>query len=410
MAIKTGLDILIQERLDQLRGQRVGLVTHPAAVTAQLEPNVDALLRAGVRLTALFGPEHGLRGAAADGAAVADAVDARTGFPVFSLYGPTKTPTAAMLEHVDLLLFDMQDVGVRFYTFMSTLFYVLQGAAKVGTPVWVLDRPNPITGTIREGPMLAPSFASFVGVINVPLRHGLTLGELALFMNAAYEVGAEVQVIKMRGWRRGMWFDQTGRPWVPTSPAMPHLSTATVYPGMCLLEGTNVSGYDGCRAGRAEGGCPPTPLPFEVCGAPWIDGPALAMHLNALALPGVRFRSMVFHNPRGYPPSISCQGVQLHVTDRERFRPVSVGVHLLAALRDLYPDTFRWREHVVEDKHRDAPGTCLHIDLLCGTDNVRRALDAGAPASDIVATWASGLQQFSEDIRSYYLGSAGGLY
>jgi uncharacterized protein YbbC (DUF1343 family) len=397
LSFRTGLDILIAEYLDRIQARRVGLVTHPAAVTARLASNVDALLRAGVTLTALFGPEHGLRGAAADGAAVQDTVDARTGIPVFSLYGPTKAPTPTMLDRVDLLLFDMQDVGVRFYTFMSTLFYVLQSAARDSKPLWVLDRPNPITGTILEGPRLAPEFGSFVGIIDVPLRHGLTLGELALYMNTVYHLGAELEVVRMRGWRRGRWFDHLERPWVPTSPAMPHLSTATVYPGMCLLEGTNVS------AGRADTVCPRIPLPFEVCGAPWIDADALAAHLNALHLPGVRFRPMLFHRPRGAVTHPLCQGVQVHVTDREIFRPVAVGVHLLAALRDLYPNHFAWREHVVENEHRDAPRSRLHIDLLCGTDQVRRTLDNGVQASDIVADWESGLREFSEIARSYYL-------
>jgi uncharacterized protein YbbC (DUF1343 family) len=389
MPIQTGLDVLIKEHLDQLRARRVGLVTHPAAVTPQLESNLGALSRAGVHLTALFGPEHGLTGAAADGAAVQNAHDPRTGLPIFSLYGSTKAPTSAMLDYVDLLLFDMQDVGVRFYTFMSTLFYVLQGAAKVGKPVWVLDRPNPITGTILEGPRLDSAFTSFVGVVDVPLRHGLTLGELALYMNDAYHLETDLRVVKMRGWRRGMWFDQTDRLWVPTSPAMPHLSTATIYPGTCLLEGTNVS------ASRSDKICPRFPLPFEVCGAPWIDGHTLATHLNALALPGVRFRPMHF------PP---CQGVQIHMTGRAIFRPVTVGVHLLAALRDLYPKQFAWREHIVEKTHRQARavGGRLHIDLLCGTDTVRRALDAGASASEIVACWAPGLRAFAE-IRQVYM-------
>jgi uncharacterized protein YbbC (DUF1343 family) len=221
MTVKTGLQRLLEDTSHLLQGRRVGLVTQPAAVLPDLTASVDALRQAGVHLAALFGPEHGFSGAAADGLAVADAVDLRTGLPVWSLYGPTKEPTAAMLAGVDVLLFDMQDVGVRFYTYLSTLYHLLRGAAKQGCPVIVLDRPNPIDGVTLEGPLLQPGYESFIGVAALPIRHGLTVGELARYFCAEYAIDADLTVVAMQGWRRGQWFDETGLPWAPTSPAMP---------------------------------------------------------------------------------------------------------------------------------------------------------------------------------------------
>lgn len=384
VTVQTGLAYLIRSRLDVLAGKRVGLVTHPAAVLSDFTHCVDALCNAGVRIVALFGPEHGFNGAMANGAGVGDAVDAHTGLPIYSLYGTTKSPVPATLWNIDMLVFDMQDVGVRFYTFISTLFYVLKSAAEAHIPVVVLDRPNPINGIVREGPLMTPGFESFVGIASIPLRYGLTIGELARYINDTRALHADLTVIAMQGWQREMWFDDTSLSWVPTSPAMPHTSTATVYPGMCLLEGTNAS------EGRG------TALPFEVCGAPWIDGYTLARHLNERALSGVRFR------PTTFVPSASkfageiCSGVQIHVTNRATFRPVSVGLHLLAALKVLYPAHFAWREQRREDAHPP-------IDLLMGTDQVRKALDAGSGVDDIVAGWRSELEQFAAASRPYQL-------
>ncbi len=375
--IQTGLDRLIHEQPDLLRGQRVGLVAHPAAVLPDLTGAVDALLRSGVRLTALFGPEHGLDGSAADGAPVPDAVHTPSGLPIYSLYGATHEPTAEMLAGVDLLLFDMQDVGVRFYTFTSTLFYLLRGAARAGKPVVVLDRPNPLDGLTLEGPLLAPGFESFVGVAPLPIRHGLTLGEMARWLNAELALGADLTVVTMRGWRRGMWFDETGLPWVPPSPAMPHLSTATLYPGTCLLEGTNVS------EGRG------TALPFEVCGAPWLEARALAERLDDLALPGVRVRPTHFWPTASKFAGERCRGLQFHVTDRDALRPVTLGLHLIAALRDLHPDRFVWR--------------ASHFDHLLGSDRVRRALEAGEPAARIVQGWDESLAAFDRQRAAHLL-------
>jgi uncharacterized protein YbbC (DUF1343 family) len=382
--IVTGLDLFISAQPDLVRGKRVGLVTHPAAVLPSLTSAVDALLDAGVRLTTLFGPEHGFDGSAADGAPVGDAVHPRTGLPVFSLYGPTQEPTPAMLTHVDVLVFDMQDVGARFYTFISTLFYVLRGAARAGKPVIVLDRPNPINGTRVEGPLVESGLESFVGSVPVPIRHGLTTGELARYVNSEHHLGADLTVVEMRGWRRDMWFDQTGLPWVPTSPGMPQLSTATVYPGLCFVEGTNLS------EGRG------TALPFETVGAPWLDGYELALSLNRLDLPGVRFRPVNFIPSASKHAEHRCGGVQVHVTDREAFRPVTTGLHVIAACRAQAPERFEFLSSSWE-------GCSPHLDLLTGVAAVREGLAAGRAVNDITASWSNVKSQFEEKRRPYLL-------
>jgi uncharacterized protein YbbC (DUF1343 family) len=365
--VKTGLDILVHEQAHVLTNQRVGLVSMPAAVLPDLTSSLDALRGSGVNVTALFGPEHGFGGAALDGAHVGNTTDPRTGLPVFSLYGAINEPTTEMLANVDALIFDMQDVGVRFYTYLSTLFHVLRGAGKVDKPVFVLDRPNPITGSIIEGSPIAPGFESFVGIINIPMRHGMTLGELARYMNVEHALNADLRVIKMSGWRREMWFDETGLPWVPTSPALSHLSTATLYPGLCLLEGTNLS------LGRG------TALPFEVCGAPWLDSYALAKALNGLQLPGVRFRATVFTPSASNHAGTGCHGVQVHITDRDSFRPVEMALHLIAVARCLSGDAWMWNPH---------------FERLAGDGTLRSALEAGTSVAEILATWEEWISEF----------------
>jgi len=374
--VRTGLDLWTGDPAPELRTLRLGLVSHPAAVLPDLTGSLDALRTAGFRLTALFGPEHGFGGAAADGATVGDAVEARTGLPVYSLYGETQEPSQESLSLVDALVFDMQDVGVRFYTYLSTLYYVLRGAGKFGKKVFVLDRPNPVTGTLIEGGALEPGFESFVGIVNIPMRHGMTLGELARFMNAEYALGADLRVVKMQGWRRDMWFDETGLPWVSTSPAMPHLSTAILYPGMCLLEGTNLS------LGRG------TALPFEVCGAPWLDGHALAEAMNALKLTGVRFRPAMFTPTSSNHAGRECSGVQVHVTDRNALRPVEMTLHLIATARRLSGECFSWN---------------THLERLAGSGALRASLEAGTPIGEILAAWTEFQTSFARARADFLL-------
>ena len=374
--VKTGLDILVHEQAHLLANQQVGLVSMPAAVLPDLTLSLDALQRAGIHVTALFGPEHGFGGMALDGAQVDNTIDPRAGLPVYSLYGAINEPTAEMLANVDVLVFDMQDVGVRFYTYLSTLFYVLRGAGKMNRPVFVLDRPNPITGTRTEGGPIVPGFESFVGIINIPIRHGMTLGELARYINVEYALNADLHVIEMHGWQRAMWFDETALPWVPTSPAMPHLSTATLYPGMCLLEGTNLS------IGRG------TALPFEICGAPWLDGYALAKALNGLQLPGVCFRETVFTPAIANHAGSECRGVQVHVTDRDSLRPVEMALHLIAIARCFSGDAWMWNPH---------------FERLAGDGRLRPALEAGTSATEITASWTESISRFIHQREKYLL-------
>jgi uncharacterized protein YbbC (DUF1343 family) len=352
-------------------------VTHPAAVTPDLTSSVEALLKAKVNLTALYGPEHGFSGAAAEGAKIGNVTDARTGLPVFSLYGETREPSAEMLRDVDVLLFDMQGVGVRFYTYLSTLFYVLKGAAKNQKEVIVLDRPNPITGTRVEGCLIDAGFESFVGIIPIPIRHGMTLGELALYMNTKYEIGAKLDVITMQGWKRAMWFDDTGLPWVATSPGIPHFATTIMYPGLCLLEGINVS------VGRG------TALPFEICGAPWIDGHELAEKMNALKIRGVRFRPINFQPGSNKYANETCGGAQAHVTDREAASPLIVGLGLVKTIRALYPNQFQWNVR--------------HFDILSGSSRARESIEADESAQAIYKTWQAAAANFKRERKKFLL-------
>lgn len=377
-----------------LKGQRVGLITNPTGVNRDLVSTVDLLHQhPDVELVALFGPEHGVRGEVQDGLPVQAATDPATGLPVYSLYGPTNKPTREMVAGLDTLAFDIQDVGARFYTYLSTMWLSLEAAAEYGLRFVVLDRPNPITGVKVEGPLLDPAFTSFVGCGPVPIRHGLTLGELALFFNDERGVGADLTVVPMAGWSRDQWYDETDLAWIPPSPNMPTLDTATVYPGTCLFEGTNLS------EGRG------TTKPFEWIGAPWIDGAAWARELNALDLPGVRFRPVTFvptfarscsppEACSGGPPSFkfsgeSCQGVQLHVRDRDCFEPVRTGLAMLATARRLWPDHFEWKTG--------------HFDRLMGTDQVRLALDQGVAVEEICAGWETEEEEFLRRSRRYRL-------
>jgi len=374
--VKTGLDILVHEQTPPLANQGVGLVSMPAAVLPDLTLSLEALRSAGIKVTALFGPEHGFGGAALDGVYVGNVTDPRTGLPVYSLYGMIKEPTPEMLANVDAFIFDMQDVGVRFYTYLSTLFYILSSAGKLDKSVFVLDRPNPITGSRIEGAPIAPGFESFVGIVDIPMRHGMTFGELAHYMNAEYALQADLHVIELQGWQREMWFDETALPWVPTSPAMPHLSTAILYPGMCLLEGTNLS------LGRG------TALPFELCGAPWLDGYALAKAMNRLQLPGVRFRATIFTPSASNHAGSECGGVQVHVTDRDSLCPVEMALHLIVIARSFSGNSWMWNPH---------------FERLAGDTTLRSALEGGTSVTEITASWTESISQFVHQREKYLL-------
>jgi len=362
MKVLPGIDVLIAEQGELLRGRRVGLVSNASGVTQELTPSATALQQTRkVQLKALFGPEHGYYGAVPDGSSISTTSDRSTGLPVYSLYGQDLRPTAAMLDGLDLLLFDLQSVGVRFYTYTTTLLYVLQAAAAHDISVIVCDRPNPIDGVSVEGPLVEPMFESFIGCGPLPIRHGLTMGELARLYVEGWGINADLSVIPCAGWRRDMWFDDTGLLWVPPSPAMPKPDTTVLYPGTCLIEGTNLS------EGRG------TALPFEVAGAPWIDGWILGEAMNALELPGIKFRPVSFIPTDNKYQDQICAGVQFHVTDRRALRPVAMGLHFIATVRAYYPELFAWK--------------LPHFDCLMGTDRVRQQIEAAVPVEEIVAEW-----------------------
>ncbi len=382
--VMTGLDLLCQEGHPWLVGKRVGLVTNPTGVTRDLESGVDILhRRSDCRLVALYGPEHGLRGDAQAGVPVESGVDPRTGVPVYSLYGSTRHFSAEMLDGVELLIVDLQDGGVRFYTYLYTMAYAMQAAAEHGLPILVLDRPTPLGGGIVEGPLLDPAYASFVGLYPIPIRPGLTIGELARLFNQEYGIGAELEVVRCRDWQRAHWFDQTGLFWVMPSPNLPTLDSLTLYPGTCLIEGANLS------EGRG------TTRPFELIGAPWVEPYALAETLNRLDLAGVRFRPAYFTPTFSKHQGQVCGGVQLHITDRHSLRPVTVAVHLLQTIQQRYRDEFDWRPPWEADGVRP-------IDRLSGSDQLRSRIDAGVPAAEIVAEWQPEIGAFAA-VRERYL-------
>lgn len=367
-----GLDVLLGPKRGLLAGKRVGLITNPTGVTVKLESAIDRMAQArDFKLAALFGPEHGVRGDAQAGAAVADRMDARTGLPAYSLYGTTRKPTPAMLAGLDVLVFDIQDIGARFYTYPWTLALVMQAAREAGMGVIVADRPNPIGGIRVEGPVLDPALASFVGAYPIPIRHGMTLGELALMMNTDFGIGCDLTVVTCTNWRRPDDATQTGLPWVPPSPNMPTIDTAFIYPGTCLIEGTNLS------EGRG------TTKPFELIGAPFIDAHGLADRLNQRNLPGAHFR------PAWFTPSFSkfqgqlCAGVQVHITDRAAFAPVDAGIAILLEVARHYGKDFSF-----------LPGNPPFFDKLAGASWLREAITAGESLDAIKTRWQPELAAF----------------
>lgn len=386
--MRAGIEVLLEERAGELSGERLGVIAHPASVTRGLRHTVDVLREhPGLDLAAVFGPQHGVRGEKQDNMIESDSFrDPRTGLPVHSLYGEVRKPTAAMLRGLDAVLFDLQDVGVRVYTFVWTMTLAMEACRDAGIRFVVLDRPNPIGGVIREGSVLRAGYESFVGLHPVPLRHGLTAGELARMANEAFGIGVDLEVIPCDGWRRGDWFDDTGLPWVLPSPNLPTLDSAIVYPGMVLLEGTNLS------EGRG------TTRPFEIAGAPYLDSHDLADRLTAAGLDGVVVR------PHGFEPTFNkhagrlCGGVQLHVTDRDAFRSVDAAVHLIAAARALAPDAFAWKSPPYEYEEELLP-----IDILWGSDALRTRLERGDDPAAILSDTGAELAAFEEAARPYFL-------
>ena len=385
-AVRSGLDHLLA-RTSLVRGLRLGLIANPTAVTARLVHAAAALHRArGVKLTALFGPEHGVWADAQDLVEVEDTRDPVTGRPVFSLYGRTRVPTPAMMSGVDALVFDVQDVGARYYTFVSTMLHALEACAAHGKALIVLDRPNPLGGDALDGNMPEPEYLSFVGLHPILARHGMTVGELALMFRAERNLDVDLRIVRMRGWTRSMFFEDTGLPWIVPSPNMPTVDTAFVYPGACLVEGTNLS------EGRG------TTRPFELVGAPWLDPWALARDLSRERLPGVLFRPVfftpTFHKYAGRP----CGGVQVHVTDRDRFPAFLCYLLFIHHARRQAPVKFAWRDPPYEYEYVKRP-----IDILCGTPDVRRAIDVGLSPRRLSGRWRREQQAFRRRRAPYLL-------
>jgi uncharacterized protein YbbC (DUF1343 family) len=373
-----GSDVLFDRQL--LKGRTIGLVSNPASVDARLRHVTERAEGAGVRIGALFGPQHGFRSDVQDNMIESPhAKDARRRVPVYSLYSETREPTPAMLAGLDALVIDLQEVGTRIYTYIYTTAYCLMAARKAGLPVVVCDRPNPIGGLAVEGPVVEAGFESFVGLYPIPMRHGMTLGELARLFNDHFGIGAKLEVVPMQGWTRGQFADETGLPWVLPSPNLPTLDSATVYPGTVLIEGTSIS------EGRG------TTRPFELVGAPWVDPEALAADLNQRGLPGVHFRPARFEPTFHKHAGVGCGGCQIHVTDRVAFRPVETGVTVIEAIRAMGPGAFAWKEPPYEYELVKPP-----IDMLYGSAALRLGLESGARAQDLARGWTAALQPFME--------------
>ncbi|MCM2254043.1 MAG: DUF1343 domain-containing protein [Vicinamibacteria bacterium] len=384
--VRTGLERLLEHHLPA-KGLRLGLIANPTSVTADLEHAALALQREKqIKLTALFGPEHGIWADAQDLIEVEDSKDAKTGLPVYSLYGKTRVPTAAMLEKVDALVFDVQDVGSRYYTFIYTMLHAMEACAAHGKRLIVLDRPNPLGGTGVDGNVLDPGYSSFVGMHTLAARHGMTVGELALMFRAERALHADLAVVEMRGWKRGMHWEDTGLPWVLPSPNMPTVDTAFVYPGGCLIEGTNLS------EGRG------TTRPFELVGAPWLDPWKLAKEMEREKLPGVAFRPTYFTPTFHKHADKACAGVQVHVTDRGRFDAFLCYLLLIHHARRQDPKQFAWRQPPYEYEFVKLP-----IDILCGTDAVRLAIEKGGSPRKLARGFAAAAKAFARRRRKYLL-------
>lgn len=384
--VKSGLETLLEGEAQLLRGA-VGLICNQASVNHQFRHAADLLYEhPQVDLRALFGPQHGIRGDVQDNMIETEhTVDRETGLPIHSLYSETREPTEAMLNDLDVLVFDMQDVGCRIYTFAYTMANSMIAARKFGKKVIVCDRPNPINGADVAGNVLEPEQASFVGQFAIPTRHGMTLGELARMFNEHFKLNCDLEVVKMEGWERKLWLDQTDTPWVMPSPNIPTIDSATVFPGTVHFEGTQLS------EGRG------TTRPFELVGAPYIDAQEYARRLNDLDLPSVFFRSCIFRPTFQKHAGVSCGGVQIHVIDRSTFEPVVTGVAMVKIAHDLYPGEFRWKEPPYEYVYDRNP-----FDVIAGTSSIREAIEKGTAIGDIQKDWSEGLNAFRR-VRERYL-------
>jgi uncharacterized protein YbbC (DUF1343 family) len=384
--IRPGVEVLLDNKIDLIRDRRIGLVCNQASVLPDLRHAADVFFdRPEINLTTLFGPQHGIRGDVQDNMIETDhAVDPHTGLWIYSLYSETREPTEAMLENVDTIVFDLQDVGCRIYTFVYTMANCMRAAKKFGKRIVVCDRPNPINGITVEGNVTETEFTSFVGQFEIPTRHGMTTGELAKLFNEHFGIGSDLEVIPMDGWRREMWFEDTGLPWVMPSPNIPTVDTCVVFPATVHVEGTELS------EGRG------TTKPFELNGAPYIDPWGWVAELEKFNFPGVAFRQTYFQPTFQKHARVTCGGLQLQVTDRKTFTPVIVGIAMIKTAFDLYPDQFEWKSEAYEYEYEKNP-----FDVVSGTDTIRKAIEKGASLKAIEDSWSNRLADFTE-IRGQY--------
>ena len=377
-AVVPGIEVLMNKEAALVRGKRVGLITNHTGVDRKLRHDIDLLnAMPKVDLAALFSPEHGLAGMVQAGTRIRSRLKNDWGIPIHSLYGDTTRPTDEMLRHLDVLVYDIQDVGARYYTYLTTLRNCLQAADQHQIPLIVLDRPNPIGGLTIEGRVLDLRHQSFVGPAAMPARYGLTPGELAGWMKSGMDLKCSLTVVRMSHWERRHWYNDTGLIWIPPSPNVPSTATALVYVGMCLLEGTNLS------EGRG------TATPFEIVGSPWVDGPELVKAMNRLNLPGVAFRNCRFRPNASKFAGQVCEGLQLHVIDQGRFQPLRTALHLIAYLRSAYSRHFEWRER--------------HFDRLAGSEEVRLGIDGGRPVAEMLDAWQQQLRSFEKERSAFFL-------
>ncbi len=386
--VYTGLDSIVKKWPNNLKGADVGLLIHPASVNRNLRHAIEICLSSrNFNLTTLFGPQHGIRGETQDNMIEWQGfLDKNIGLPVYSLYGDVRQPTPSMLNNINVLIIDLQDIGSRYYTFIWTMDLCLQSCNQMNKSVVVLDRPNPIGGHIIEGNVLNSEYASFVGLKPLPVRHGMTIGEIANYLKNEFYPDLDLYIIPVKNWKRNRWFNETGLKWVPPSPNMPSLDTALVYPGMCLLEGTNIS------EGRG------TTRPFEVFGAPFIDPDTLVGRLKEQPLPGVIFRPMYFKPTFQKHAGKLCGGAQIHVINREKFKPFKTGISILKAIYDLYPEEFSWKMPPYEYEYKKMP-----IDILAGTDRLRIEIEKGKTIDRIEEWYSEECLDFNRKYRKKYL-------
>jgi uncharacterized protein YbbC (DUF1343 family) len=386
--IVLGLETLLLDKRPMLSGVRSVLICNPSSVDHNYRHAADLFhSKADINLTALFGPQHGIRGETQDNMIEWEGFrDSRTGVMAWSLYGESRKPTEEMLKDVDVLVFDVQDVGTRVYTFIYTMALAMEAARENGKRFIVLDRPNPIGCLSIEGNILEQGHESFVGMFAIPMRHGMTVAELARMFNEEFGIGCDLEVVPMRGYERRFWFNDTDSPWVMPSPNIPTPDTAIVYPGTVLVEGTKVS------EGRG------TTRPFEIDGAPYAGSHEVAAHLNDLQLPGVYFRPHSFIPTFQKHAGTLCHGVQIHVLDRDAFKPVITGIALIKTFHDLYPGNFQWQDPPYEYVFDRLP-----FDVIAGTAKLRQQIESGVSISEIAASWESGEKEFAERRKPYLL-------